>query len=705
MKKRISAMLLMLICLLLSVGNALPVFAMTDDTPDPYVPTPTPAPSAATTVTPTAAPTATPVPDPAGTPQASATPTSDAGTGTPGITTATPTAVPGTPTPTLDPLATPTPTPTIDPLATPTPTLDPLATPTPTPIGSPTPSGSPSPTPGKARIELTDKKEKVTVALFDKGFDLLANVKAFDAKGKELTVTLANGDGFSLYRVGLYKLTYVAIDPDTKETMTVSRTVEVVKTQAQMEQYLTFVLPELTLKQNAEDVDLAANAYALTETGEKVTVSVRYAGLFSIATPGTYTVTMTATHPVTGELVDEQRTIIVLNEADYKAYEKLMNPLSGTSDSRYRKYRQYYNAVSEKLAAAMTELTNQMNIRAGLLQKALLSKGSACTVIRALPALLDDSGEAAEEEAPSDALATQIDGLRYEVLEPVKVHNWAEVLAVFLAKCSKESADSIDLMSLGEIDFANLGEVFWDMNAFSYHRTPTGEVYLIVNERQSEDMAVLYGFDVNRQALLYELMQPEFQRVFATLTGDEDFIDLTGEEQAAIKAGLPEDLDMGRESVVLTAYSLEGKVNYFWGGKYYRLGWNPLWGVPKVVTTEGSRTTGTTRNFGLDCSGFVTWTFINAAHDESIKESIGSGTSNIWRMSSSLGWDEAIPGDICFTKTPRSEGTNHVGIVVAKNEDGTYDVAHCSSVHNAVVVTEAWSSKFRYMRRPLLYSE
>jgi cell wall-associated NlpC family hydrolase len=182
-------------------------------------------------------------------------------------------------------------------------------------------------------------------------------------------------------------------------------------------------------------------------------------------------------------------------------------------------------------------------------------------------------------------------------------------------------------------------------------------------------------------------------------------MDMTGEEEAAIRANLPDGLAMQRESVVLTAYSLVGQIKYFWGGKYPYLGWNPLWGVPRVVYSEGSKTTGKVRSYGLDCSGFVTWVFINAAEDESVAEAIGDGSNNQWKHSLSLGWDEAQPGDLAFRAAPGTVSTNHVGIVVAKNADGTYLVAHSSSSKNAVVVTEAWSSGFRYMRRPVLYGD
>ena len=75
---------------------------------------------------------------------------------------------------------------------------------------------------------------------------------------------------------------------------------------------------------------------------------------------------------------------------------------------------------------------------------------------------------------------------------------------------------------------------------------------------------------------------------------------------------LPDELDPLRESIVLTAYQLLGKVTYFWGGKSLVLGWDSRWGTPTTVTAPGSGSTGKVLPFGLDCSGFVDWTFYNA---------------------------------------------------------------------------------------------
>ena len=133
------------------------------------------------------------------------------------------------------------------------------------------------------------------------------------------------------------------------------------------------------------------------------------------------------------------------------------------------------------------------------------------------------------------------------------------------------------------------------------------------------------------------------------------------------------------------------------------MGFNPLWGIDRIVESDNSETYGTIRPYGLDCSGFVQWAFVNAAKDASIANAIGGGTRIQWSNSKTLGWDEALPGDLAFENTPGS--TNHVGIVVEKHENGSYSVVHCSSSRNTVIVSDAWESGFRYMRRPVLYGE
>ena len=61
-----------------------------------------------------------------------------------------------------------------------------------------------------------------------------------------------------------------------------------------------------------------------------------------------------------------------------------------------------------------------------------------------------------------------------------------------------------------------------------------------------------------------------------------------------------------------------------------------------------------------------------------------------------------MPGDLAFFAPPGGKKTNHVGVVVS-NTGGTIMVAHCSSGRNDVVVTEAKSTGFKYIRRPAIF--
>ena len=105
-------------------------------------------------------------------------------------------------------------------------------------------------------------------------------------------------------------------------------------------------------------------------------------------------------------------------------------------------------------------------------------------------------------------------------------------------------------------------------------------------------MADEYWFNAEQHKLLEELMQPEYQELFMALTGSYQDIDLSPGEIQEIMKKLPADLSEERKQVVLTAYQLLGKVNYFWGGKSLVLGWDSRWGTPMEVTAAGSSTNG-----------------------------------------------------------------------------------------------------------------
>ena len=110
------------------------------------------------------------------------------------------------------------------------------------------------------------------------------------------------------------------------------------------------------------------------------------------------------------------------------------------------------------------------------------------------------------------------------------------------------------------------------------------------------------------------------------------------------------------------------------------------------VTADGSSSTGTIRPLGLDCSGFVTWVFINAEIS-----GVGDGTQGQNANSTHISWNNAQAGDLAFYSD-----LSHVGIVVGKDTDGNILVIHCNSSANNVSLTT--NSGFGFCARPDVYN-
>jgi cell wall-associated NlpC family hydrolase len=157
----------------------------------------------------------------------------------------------------------------------------------------------------------------------------------------------------------------------------------------------------------------------------------------------------------------------------------------------------------------------------------------------------------------------------------------------------------------------------------------------------------------------------------------------------------PENLSEKRKKIVKTAFSLVGKVEYFWGGKSTVVGWDDRWNV----MTYNDFTNRIELN-GMDCSGYTQWVYINSDFSISyVTSNFGNNTIYQWPTSQAITSSEVLPGDLAFRQPPTVPGINHVGIFVGKDSQGRDLVAHCSGAYNNVVVTP-YSPTFYYTRRP-----
>ena len=304
------------------------------------------------------------------------------------------------------------------------------------------------------------------------------------------------------------------------------------------------------------------------------------------------------------------------------------------------------------------------------------------------------------ESNPYDALDMQ------EGMEAAMLQNWRNVLAVYAVKVSTDEEHGLDVMTMDEEKLQLLREIFFDANKLKYKltaRTVDGKrittLHISVQAKDAMRMADEYGFTDQQREMLEELLKPDYDDVFLSLIGNYQpgGMPIGPVDISDIQGTLPDDLDPLRESIVLTAYQLLGKVTYFWGGKSLVLGWDSRWGTPTTVTAPGSGSTGKVLPFGLDCSGFVDWTFYNAT-SATYLPGRGGGAASQHGYCTNIAWSDALPGDLVFYADD-----SHVGIVCGYDSVGNLLVIHCSGGQNGVVVTGR--EGFAVAARPDLFTD
>ena len=285
--------------------------------------------------------------------------------------------------------------------------------------------------------------------------------------------------------------------------------------------------------------------------------------------------------------------------------------------------------------------------------------------------------------------------------------DWREVVAVFASKTAG-AEDGVDVFTLDEERVELLRQVFWDMCEITTATQPvdvpdsnpdddvddshTGIALTItITAKTAEQMRLIYAFTKYQNDALDILLEN-----LGSLNIPMGSLTISQEDAIALLENLPDDLDPARKAVVETAVQLVGRVSYFWGGKSLTLGWDDRWGVPTKVTAAGSGSTGTVRPFGLDCSGFVDWTFYNAT-DGSYYPGRGGGAATQHSYCTNISWSDVQPGDLVFYPDD-----SHVGIVGGKDADGNLLIVHCSGGANGVVITGA--AGFTSVARPECFS-
>ena len=304
------------------------------------------------------------------------------------------------------------------------------------------------------------------------------------------------------------------------------------------------------------------------------------------------------------------------------------------------------------------------------------------------------------EEHPYDELDMQ------EGMEAAMLQNWRNVLAVYAVKVSTDEEHGLDVITMDEEKLRLLREIFFDANKLKYElttRTVDGEqittLHISAQIRDAMQMADEYGFTAQQREMLEELLKPDYDDIFLSLIGNYQpgGTPIGPVDISDIQGTLPDDLDPLRETIVLTAYQLLGKVTYFWGGKSLVLGWDSRWGTPTTVTAPGSGSTGKVLPFGLDCSGFVDWTFYNATSGAYLPGR-GGGAASQHGYCTNIAWSDALPGDLVFYADD-----SHVGIVCGYDSVGNLLVIHCSGGQNGVVVTGR--EGFAVAARPDLFTD
>lgn len=287
-----------------------------------------------------------------------------------------------------------------------------------------------------------------------------------------------------------------------------------------------------------------------------------------------------------------------------------------------------------------------------------------------------------EKNGLTDASDTRENG-QTASSDSLLVRNWQDILAVYVYE---ESQSGVKEFQMDSSSKNKLAEIFAEMNP-------------IVRDEENPSHVSYGNYHINtyikknkipqdQRDILKKYVETDCKLLCAVVTDAKGFV----------RQSVGDDVSEERVNVITAAYSLVGEVGYFWGGKSTAIGKDANWGNAEKVDAAGS-----TRAYGLDCSGFVTWSVINGYLNQGMQSSVGDGTSEQWLNANVVSEEDAQPGDLVFQSGPEAGSDNHVGIICGQTDAGDWIAVHCSSSKNGVTVGEAYGASFRYIRQPDFY--
>lgn len=292
-----------------------------------------------------------------------------------------------------------------------------------------------------------------------------------------------------------------------------------------------------------------------------------------------------------------------------------------------------------------------------------------------------------EKNGLTDASDTRENG-QTASSDSLLVRNWQDILAVYVYE---ESQSGVKEFQMDSSSKNKLAEIFAEMNP-------------VVRDEENPSHVSYGNYHINtyikknkipqdQRDILKKYVETDCKLLCAVVTDAKGFV----------RQSVGDDVSEERVNVITAAYSLVGEVGYFWGGKSTAIGKDANWGNAEKVDAAGSPSTGSTRAYGLDCSGFVTWSVINGYLNQGMQSSVGDGTSEQWLNANVVSEEDAQPGDLVFQSGPEAGSDNHVGIICGQTDAGDWIAVHCSSSKNGVTVGEAYGASFRYIRQPDFY--